>query len=165
MTGFTPELVERVGIAIAFTAQINGGIANPDECAENALKASGIVELTEALREMTDIAQSAVHDDARGDEAAAIFAARDLLAKYCPVPPLPYPPHHQSVMDALAKIGGSQTMRHERTPAPSAEPRLLPIVKHGTAGPIYEAPKPGEAVYIGRDGALYVAPAKIGGEA
>jgi hypothetical protein len=153
MTGFTPELVERVARAIKASrgSRWSGPIPNWDperREAEWALEASGIAELTEALREMTDIAQSAVHDDARGDEAAAIFAARDLLAKYCP---------------ALAKIGGNQTVRHERTPAPSGEPRLLPIVKHGTAGPIYEAPKPGDAVYIGRDGALYVAPAKIGG--
>lgn len=147
MTGYTPELVERLNEEADWLSGAElDGLRLSVGGAVNVMReaASGIAELTEALRGVMEIEEARLASGAFKPNAEA---ARRI----------------QAGRDVLAKIGGNQTVRHERTPAPSAEPRLLPIVKHGTAGPIYEAPKPGDAVYIGQDGALYVAPAKIGG--
>jgi hypothetical protein len=148
MTHFTPELVQCVAHEIELKLD-EIGIRDFDATlvATAALEASGIADLTEAL------------DDQRFRLGSQIT---DLTEALTSIADGSSPNSRETACEALAKFEGN-TMRHERTPAPSAEPRLLPIVKHGTAGPIYEAPKPGDAVYIGRDGALYVAPAKIGG--
>ncbi len=40
-----------------------------------------------------------------------------------------------------------------------ANSRPLAIIGQGTAGPIYEVPKPGEGIFVGSDGRLYLSPA------
>jgi hypothetical protein len=131
----THDIVQRCQLALE-EADTGGGLSY-QEIARIVLAASGIAELTEALQGATDLLVEYVGNqvDASVDEYRAL----------------------------LAKIDGNQPVRHERTPAPSAEPRPLAIVEHGTAGPLYEAPEPGESVYIGQDGALYAVPPKIGG--
>lgn len=59
------DMVERVSMAISFTARIHGGIANPDEVAKAALEAShhdSIVAENQRLR----TALQQIHDLAEG---------------------------------------------------------------------------------------------------
>jgi hypothetical protein len=82
MTGFTPELVERVARAIKASrgSRWSGPIPNWDperREAEWALEASGIAELTEALTDATDLLEEWVGNECPG----SISDFRAMLAK------------------------------------------------------------------------------------